>query len=435
VSSLKRNLRGQTEGSIDWISPRTIFRNSTINSLSYILRDFLNDGTIPQEDLELSRTRVVDEAVAKYSEGLPSKSPSTAVSTVAVIGSTGYLGPYIVASLIKDPEISLVFCLNRSKDTQARQEALLCNLDQNIAPLLHKLVFMTIKLDQVSLGLSPEDSQMVTNEVDTIIFNSWESNFVLPLRHFNPFLNATRELIRLAASTSRQMRIVFVSSLASVGSMARRTTVSESLVQDPLAALNNGYGQSKLAAERILAAGYEQSGVPVSVVRLGQIGGPTQAYTGKWADQGWISAIVKTARTMKSIPSDGPLIDWLPVDIVAQMLHKVVVSQCQDGLRFYNALQPNPRSWDLFVEVLRESLDVQHTVPLQIWVKKLREIRGTSANSKAEMPALTLLDYYEECGGSEVPTYETGSIWKDSQIVVPALDKDILKTWLSGWAL
>ncbi|KAI8951166.1 hypothetical protein F4801DRAFT_301452 [Xylaria longipes] len=441
VASLKRNLRGRTQRSVDWISPRTVFRNSTVDTLSRVLQAFLNDGTIPKDDLKLARARVVDEAVAKYSDGLPanpshSEISPKAVSIVAIIGSTGYLGRYTVASLLKDPSISRVFCLDRSKNARAKQEGSLLELDANIGPLLDKLVFMTVDIEQPSLGLSAEDLERVVKEVDVVVLNSWESNFVLPLRYFNPFLNATRELVRLASSSSPQIRIVFVSSLASVGNMARRATVPEALVQDPLAAFNNGYGQSKLAAERILTAGYEQCGVPVSVVRVTQIGGPTRAYTGKWADQGWISAIVKTAKSIKSVPSNGPLIDWLPVDTVAKMLHMFITNQAHTGALFYNVRHPQPQSWDIFAAVMRESLDVQHTADLRVWLEQLRKMRNTGPNDQTEIPALTLLDYYEEeYSGTEIPAYETSLALKDSQILVPTLDKEILKTWLGGWAL
>jgi thioester reductase-like protein len=439
VSSLKRNLRGRTDKPVDWISPRTVFRNSTVTSLSRLLQDFLNEGSIPEEDLELFRTSVVDDVVARYSEGLPAKALHReetlgTVSAVAVIGSTGYLGGYIVATLIKDANISRVFCLNRLDNARAKQEASLLELDASIGQFLEKLVFMTIDLEHSNLGLSPENAERIVNEVDVIVFNAWNSNFVLPIRSFNPFLNAMPELIRLAASSPRRMRIVFVSSLASVGSMARNTTVPEALVQDSLAALNNGYGQSKLAAERILATGYQQSGVPVTIVRVTQIGGPTHAYSGKWAEQGWIWAIAKTSKAVNSIPSNGPLIDWLPVDTVAEMLHEYTVHPAHSGVHFYNMRHPNPRPWNMLVEILTESLEIQHTVPFQQWIKELRDTRSTHADDKASMPALTLLDYYEEEYKSmDIPTYDTDLAMKDSRVVVPDLDVGMVKAWLNGW--
>ncbi|KAI0202879.1 hypothetical protein F4808DRAFT_458586 [Astrocystis sublimbata] len=442
VSTLKRNLRGQTERSVDWISPRTVFRNSTIGGLSKVVQSFLNDGVIPEEDLKLSRARAVDEAVSLYSEGLLAKTSRSkdlpkAVSTVAIVGSTGYLGLYLVNSLIKDPNISRVFCLNRSEDAQSRQENALLKLDSSTAAHLKKLVFMTIDLEKPSLGLSAKNLKRVTEEVDTIVLNAWKSNFVLPLRHFSPFLNGTRELIRLAASSSRQMRIVFVSSLASVGNLARSSKVSEALVQDPLAAMNNGYGQSKLAAERILAAGYEQSGVPVSIVRVTQIGGPAQAYSGKWADQGWISAIVKTAKSVKLVPITGPSIDWVPVDTIAEMLHRYATNQDHSGLHFYNLRHPHPQSWDAFAKAMQDRLQVSDTTDFPSWIQNLRDTRNAGGtDNETKLPALMLLDYYEEeYNATENPAYDVTRALEESQVEIPPLDIEMLRVWLDGWEL
>jgi len=464
VFNLKRNLSSQTDNSVEWIGTRTIFRDSTVAGLSRTIQSFLNDGRIPEEDLNLSRSRLVDDALARFSEGLLAKpsqpKPSKPVSSVAVIGSAGYLGRYIVATLIKDPNISRVYCLSRSssyEDAKAKHEAMLLEVDPSIgsSSLLEKLDFLTIDLEKPSLGLSAEDAERVFHEVGAVVLNAWKSNFVLPLRSFEIFLRGTRETINLAASAPHQVRIVFVSSLAAVGTLARKTAVPEELVQDPLAAFNNGYGQSKLAAERILAAAHEQSGVPVTVARVTQIGGPTSGSgNGKWADQGWISAIVKTAKTIDLAPIDGPAIDWLPVDTVADMLHKSVVATTGESdngplLKFYNFTHPTPQPWDLLVEVLRESLGVRHTAPLKEWIERLRDLRNKGEEDRAKMPAVTLLDYYEEeygangagSGGGEgkgktAAAYEISSTVKDLlEVEVKPLDKEVLKTWLEGWDL
>lgn len=177
----------------------------------------------------------MEEVVAEYTEGLPDvqnptkQSKANSSTTVTIIGSTGYLGNHTVAGFIKDPKISRIYCLNRFADARAKQEASLSELG---VTSLDKLVFITVDLEQESLGLSSEDKETILSEVDVLLFNAWRSNFVLPLRYFRPFLHATREVIKLAA-TSAKMRVVFVSSLGSVGALARKAKVPEALVQDP----------------------------------------------------------------------------------------------------------------------------------------------------------------------------------------------------------
>ncbi|TRX87850.1 hypothetical protein FHL15_011268 [Xylaria flabelliformis] len=450
VSNLKRYIRSRTNKSVDWISPRTLFQHSTVNSLSSILLNFLNNSSIPREDLKLSRRQPIEEIVAEYTEGLsevqrttnPSQRSHRGASgtVVAIIGSTGYLGSHMVVAFIKDPKISRIYCLNRSPDARAKQETLLQELGVGS---LEKLDFMTIDLEGKSLGLTQEAKEKILNEVDVIVLNAWRSNFVLPLQSFSPFLKATQELIQLATASTK-MHIIFVSSLAAVGAMARKANVPEALVQDPLAAFNNGYAQSKLAAERILAIGSERCGVPVTVVRVTQIGGPIPSLPGgggRWAEQGWITAIVKTSKSICLIPSDGPLVDWLPVNTVADLLRREVVTDTarhnDRGVRFLNLLHPHPQPWKIFVEVLRASLGVERTTPMKEWIQKVRDVYGADDGvTGSKLPAVPLLDYYEEeYVGSGVATYDTVLAAENSPVNVPALEEETLRSWLSGWEL
>ncbi|KAI0431598.1 male sterility protein-domain-containing protein [Xylaria sp. FL1042] len=147
---------------------------------------------------------------------------------------------------------------------------------------------MSVTFGHQYLGLTSDEYQKFATNVDVIIFNAWQSNFALLLQAFHPFLSATREIATLAASSYRNMRILFVSTLATVGSMAQETIVPESLVEATLASLNQGYRESKLVAERVLAIASKQASIPVSIARVGQIGGPAAPDAGSWADQAWI---------------------------------------------------------------------------------------------------------------------------------------------------
>ncbi|KIX06266.1 uncharacterized protein Z518_04241 [Rhinocladiella mackenziei CBS 650.93] len=441
VSHLKRNLETQTSRSMAWISPRSIFRHSSIADLARLLKAFLDEGTVPEEDSDLARAREVDEIVAKYVKTLPKKpasqtAQSSKMSAVALIGSTGYLGSHVVANLLKNSDVSRVYCLNRAGDAQKRQEIALNQLDESVRPLLHKLEYMTVKLGQPSFGLARHEYGKIANEVDVIVYNSWRLDFGLAIRSFSPFLRTTRDLVDLAAAGNRTMRIVFVSSVSSVGSMAKKTTVPEAPVQDPLAAFNFGYAQSKLAAEQILTSASQHSGVSVSIVRLCQVGGPASGNTSKWADQPWISALARTAKTLKLIPSNVASIDWVPVDTIASMLQDFILHPASRECQFYHIRHPRPESWELLVSILRETFGVTETVPLREWVKKLRDITDPNAEDLAKMPALKMLDFYEALGdGIDGTAYAIDHALSGSQVKFPTVDKQMLESWLQGWNL
>lgn len=473
TANLKRNLKRQaSKQSVAWISPRTIFRNSTLADLSKLLAAFLNEGIVPKvEDSQLDRSYAVDEAVARHVKDLPDKpaasravavaAPATQTSTVALVGSTGYLGSYLVATLLRNPEVLQIYCLNRSRDAQERQTKTLDSLDKALGPFLHKLAYIKITLGEPLLGLNQDQYDLLSSKVDVIVYNSWRLDFGLALRSFEPFLRTTRDLVELSAASrqhnNNEMRIVFISSMSAVEGLATKATgatVPEALVEDALAAMNTGYGQSKLAAERILVAANRQSGMPVSIVRVGQVGGPSSSRGstaggggggdgGAWADQPWISAIIRTSVTLGCFPNPVVPIDWVPVDTVASMVQSFILQPAREEPQVYNvaAAAEKAQPWSFLIDVLRELGVVRGTtevIPLRDWVKKLRNI--SDARSPQDLahdwPALKMLDFYETLGdGADSLSYATSRAREVSGVEIHAVDKGLLASWLKDWNL
>lgn len=449
TTNLKRNLQGLTSQSVAWVSPRVIFQHPTLKDLSQLLAAFLNDGAVPAEDSRTTRAAAVDDAVARYVQNLPSKAalqPAAASSiskdaTVAIVGSTGYVGSHLVATLLRNPGVSRIYCLNRGDDASTRQKEVLSK--QHLVPeeKLAKLTFFKITLGSPRLGLSEEQFQTIANDVEVVVYNSWRLDFGLAIRSFSPFLHATRELVDLSAASRHRMRVVFVSSVSSVESLAvSGSAVPEGPVADPLAAMNSGYGQSKLAAERILAAAQAQSGVPVSVVRVGQVGGPSSGGLAPWPDQAWISAIIKTSKAMGCFPAQVAPVDWVAVDTVASILESVALQpdKSMDAPQFFNvASQSQP--WSVLLDVLRESrlADSFEVASLPEWVRKVwAQTSPGDTPDVAKLPALRLIDFYDILGeGADSMAYATEHTRAVSGIDLAPVGRDLLSSWLRSWNL
>ncbi|KAI0841826.1 acetyl-CoA synthetase-like protein [Hypoxylon sp. FL0890] len=441
--NLKHNIGSKTDQSVSWITPRTIFNNSSISDLARVIHAFLNEGKIPDQDSDLARTRVVEEAVERYTRDLPKITrPATspeAVATVAVLGSTGYLGTHILINLLRNPKIVDVYCLNRGVDAQQKQEAAILNLMGDEAhPLLRKLSYMTITFGQPSLGLSDTQYSNLSRSVDAIVYNSWRLDFGLALKSFDPFLQAMQDLIRLSASGTKSARIIFISSHSSIAKVAKESIGPEAPVHDALAAPNFGYAQSKLVAERVLAL----SGVAASVVRVCQIGGSTSAYPQQtWAEQHWLSDMIRTSKTLGCAPEGVCRIDWAPVDVAASAIHDVVVSPTtgkeQDRIQFFNLISPTPKPWATFLKILQNKFEIRDTVPLRDWVAKLRDVREKpTANDVAGLPALKILDYWEAAGdGLEGVEWETENMRRVSRVEIPYVNSEMVEKWLDDWDL
>ncbi|KAI1142050.1 hypothetical protein F5Y05DRAFT_369556 [Hypoxylon sp. FL0543] len=305
-------------------------------------------------------------------------------------------------------------------------------------PLLSKLAYMTTTFGQPNLGLSDTQCSDLSRSVDAIVYNSWRLDFGLALKSFDPFLQALQDLIRLSASSTKSARIVFISSQSSVARVAREGIAPEAPVHDALAAPNFGYAQSKLVAERVLAL----SGVAASVIRVCQLGGPTSAYPQEtWAEQRWLSDMIRTSKTLGCAPEGVSRIDWAPVDSAASAIHDVIVSptpgQEQEQIQFFNLISPSPQPWTASLKVLRDKLGVHDTVPLRDWVAKLRGLREKPmAKDVADLPALKMLDYWEAAGdGLEGAEWETENMRRVSRTEIPCVNLEMVEGWLADWNL
>ncbi|ETS81832.1 hypothetical protein PFICI_06834 [Pestalotiopsis fici W106-1] len=446
--NLRHALQAQTSKPTDWITPRVIFQSPTLADLSKLLGGFLNDGIVPDMD-ESSQSRknrdVFENAVAQHLDGLdlPSRSVSagtSSTSTVAILGSTGYLGRYLLATLLRNPTVTRIVCLDRSAEAEERHKPFLAGLGEDFA--LDKLVYFQIEIGKPLFGLSKSDYDFLGREVDAVVYNSWKLDFGLSLRSFDPFLKASRQLVELAAVSERNMRIIFVSSVSAVGGLAIKSVAPEEPVEDPSAAIPMGYGLSKLAVERILLTANRRYGIPVSIARVGQIGGPSQtgpdhAAVGPWADQPWISAIAVTSKSLGALPTLSNLpLDWLPVDTIAAMLQAYIVRPAEKEAQIYNVVNRHAQSWDMVVDVWKEMLGVCDTIDLAEWVAKLEEIQEPTPDDARRLPALKMLPVYQNFSqASRLSSFATDHAHGVAQVEAPVLSKELLSLWLRDWKL
>lgn len=454
TATLKHNIKDLTSSSVAWIAPRVIFQHSTLAGLSKVLGTFLNDDIAPVENSPERCARVMDETVARYVKDFPTRSAqagepeagSQKVSsrqTVAIIGSTGYIGSHLVATLLKNTAISHIYCLNRGSDISASKNKTLSKLDDNTAVALEKITFLRVKLGAPRLGLADGQYQEIANKADVVLYNAWRLDFGLALHSFEQFLHATRDLIDLSLSSPDKVRIVFVSSTSSVAGLVGNNTgvaVPESPVDDPLAAMSTGYAQSKLAAEKILAAASRQSGVPVSVVRVGQVGGLSHG-GGVWADQPWVSALIRSARTLGAFPSPVLPVDWVPVDTLATILERILLQHPAGGdvpaPRFYNVVS-GAQLWTLLLDALPMDVrrHISRVVSLPEWLGELRTLAQSGGAEVSDLPAVRLVDFYAILGsGIESAHYETGHTEAILGYSLRPLKQEILASWLRGWDL
>lgn len=84
--------------------------------------------------------------------------------------------------------------------------------------------------------------------------------------------------------------MTFISSLAAIGNWPilhpGKPLIPESPAQDSNVTMRMGYGESKNVAEQILTHANKICGIPVSIIRAGQIGGALKIALESWPSQG-----------------------------------------------------------------------------------------------------------------------------------------------------
>jgi L-aminoadipate-semialdehyde dehydrogenase len=205
--------------------------------------------------------------------------------TVFLTGATGFLGSYILHELLEGPTKARVIAHVRAKDAAvglARIETTTkaYGLWSPTWTSTSRLEVVVGDISKPQLGLSQNIWDRLCDEVDLVIHNGAQVNWMLPyssLRAANVL--STLACIRLCA-TGKPKRLAFVSSTSTLDSeyyvqLSRKvgTAVLESDdLEGSRKGLGTGYGQSKWASEFVVREAGRR-GLVGAVVRPGYVTG------------------------------------------------------------------------------------------------------------------------------------------------------------------
>lgn len=435
---------------VSWLSTQVLYANPTIRKLSKFIYKSLSPHMSGEGHHVLGETRITQMAtlVHKYTEDLPQVPPKknqlldASKLNVVLTGSTGSLGTHLLRSLLDDPTIMKIYCLNRSVNSRERQEESFTKLGLKLS--LSRVEFLKANYEKNQLGLSDAQFNELTSTVDIIIHNAWKVDFNHSLESFQPVhIQGVRKLIDWSIHSNRHPHIIFLSSTSSVGNWERvhhDEPVSETPISSHHVAQEMGYGESKHVAECILNVASEKSGVQVSVLRVGQIAGPVSA-PGVWNRDEWFPSLIKTSQSLGYLPSYVPDANWIPVDSLAAIIVDVVhFAATTDKACTYNIVNPRSTAWTLLLDTVRKRLNPQiQVVGLSDWIQMLEQIDRNDARHLTAKPAAKILDFYraleqqrEMAGGLHFSTAHAITASKTMAQLEP-VNKDWMDIWLTQW--
>ncbi|KAL2018290.1 hypothetical protein VTK56DRAFT_994 [Thermocarpiscus australiensis] len=322
-------------------SAEFIYRNPSIAKLTRAVQQLL-PGSLTEEaasDTEQERSSQMRSLVATFTASM-STTPTYAQAPLVVLltGATGALGVNVLASLVKRGDVSKVICVGRSSATANADGPKRNSVLRLRAALL--AAGISLKEDQWDKVETVEDSELLQStpatlsriaaQVTHIVHMAWPMDFRRNLQSFGPHFRMLTTLLEIgrcahAVNSGRRVRLIFVSSIATVEHYGGGPRVPERIMDDPATAAPMGYAEAKWVCEHIMsfAADALSGEIEAVVVRVGQLTG-AEHNDGLWKTREHIPALVKASRKIGALPSLKGTVSWMPVDRAARVLVDIV---------------------------------------------------------------------------------------------------------------
>lgn len=432
------------------VAPKVIYANPTPGQLASYLysathtTDSLQNGEV---DREIS---IVESLISKYTKDLPRHQPDKPKpldeeQTVILTGSTGSLGAYLLDGLCTSPHVKCVIALNRGADGgKSRQPDISATRGLNTD--FSKVQFLSADLSQPDLGLESTKYQELLSTADRIIHNAWPVNFNISVSSFEPYIRGVRHLVNFSAAASKQVRIIFLSSIGTTGNWKSQDPVPERQLTD-LSLAQMGYGLSKLAGSLILDAA-ETSGVPSASIRVGQIAGP-RGVKGKWNPQEFLPSLIASSVYLGVLPGDlgvQDVVDWMAIEDVAGLVLDVSgVTERKDISEiggYFHCVNPRTTTWAELAAAVRDFYGgrIRELVSLEDWVCELE--RSVDGGDIGKNPGVKLLDTYRAF--VEAKKAGRGHVYLDMERTVRQsgtaaklgpVTSELMRNWCMQWEL
>ncbi|KAA1477658.1 acetyl-CoA synthetase-like protein [Dentipellis sp. KUC8613] len=381
--------------------PRNVvYAHPSVSALARYLRTALRGSTgLAGTELEpeVGSAELVESMIAEFSQGFPptgnmGTESSSRRAVYAITGTTGSLGSHFLSDVLKRQDVDKIYLLARTSTSGSpadRHETVFREKGLDYAVLAEaiasgRVVLLEVDLGKEHLGLTWDTYDQLCREATHIVHIAWHLNFNLHLHAFRPYLAGLRNIIDLALFNSASL--VFLSSISAAS--ARSGCIPEAALDAPTDALEQGYAQSKYAAEKILEAA-ARKGLRASVVRVGQLSGDSK--DGRWTQTEYIPILFRSCLMMRAVPEGLADVRWLPVDIAARALCEIVAAprdaNAYPALAFYNLQNALTTPWLQVVHAVKEYDARIQPVGADEWLRL--------AEQGANVPAAKLLEFYE----------------------------------------
>ena len=431
------------------ISVKMIYTHPTIKELSQAITNILNPDCLPVNGKVSSsqeREMTIARLIQKYTSDFHQKEAQTVSReektslNIALTGSTGYIGSHLLRLLSDDPRCTTVYCLDRAQSSRQTHGS----RPNGQIPSSHssKIKRYEIDVGKDELGLPDAAIQDLSENINIYVHNAWKVDFNQHVQSFEDHLRGTRALLDMCMKSPRHPRLVFMSSIASIGAWnsvkGAETLAPEAIVEDSSVTAAMGYAESKHVAERILSIATTATKCPVSIYRIGQVAGSTSPNDSAWPEREWVPSLIRTSKVMSLLPDDLPSVDWIPVDKLATIVSELIFSDVtSQGLQIYNVTNPRPVPWSSLLGPIKRYCGPEtKIVSLAKWTEALHATDASSSDELSAKPALKMLDLFdglvEQKSGLKCSVERSMEASNTMQTLKP-VSEELMELWLRRW--
>ena len=405
VNAIREGVRHYDMAEEFKLSTKDIYKAPTIRQLARSLYASLSPLHIFGS--ETDSPVYMNELILKYTNSWPSALCTDNIQPdhglcVILTGSTGSLGSKILETMLLRPQITKIYCLNRSRNIAHKKERNPFHDSNQQDSCYRRVEQITVDFAKDRMGLSESVYAKLLANVDKILHMAWTVNFNLMLQSYETYhIRGLRSLIDFSITSERHPRIVFASSTAYAADWAgahARDSVPETILVSSHEVPSTGYGQSKQVAEHILATSSDTCNVPVTILRIGQIAGSTSITNNEdWPEDEWIPSLIKTSEFLNLIPSANISIDWITREELAHVVLEIMLCTSTDSisLQVYNLVNPHLTPWNRLTEALERQLSETKVVSLQEWVDVLVTYDIDDIAILQRVPAVKLISFFQ----------------------------------------
>ncbi|KAI0719494.1 acetyl-CoA synthetase-like protein [Cerioporus squamosus] len=436
-NTILRAVREYSKAAAQRLHMNVVFQAPSISALSDAVLRAVHDSSVTEADSgnpDETLVRLAEEHSSNLSPRPTQLRPRQSTRDVVLItGTTGGFGCDVLEHLLRDEHVAKVYAFNRS-GTQAmeRQRARFREraLEEGLLSS-PKFVMVDATLDVPGFGVSSDLLEEIRSSLTHIMLNAWTVNFNLTLPSFEPDLKAVRNFLELALSSpfTEPPKIQFVSSIGIFEHCTIPPPVPEQPIE-PSSAVGAGYRESKWVTEKILYNVAERAGVPIVVVRLGQVSGDK---TGHWNEREWFPAMVKSAIFTRCLPDvEGSVSFILGYDAA-----RAFAEMRNSPAPILHLVHPRPVAWHILVAAIAEELGVP-LVPYASWLAALEKSAGEVSGERdvdamRDNPALRLLDFFCNRAGAREGREPLGMPLLSTEKARSVSDEADARRWVAAW--